>query len=535
MSFRMTSGGTSGAMVPGTINKPQSGSSVKSSLPTATAESSYLYYTNNKWEVGDERVRIGENSGYTGQGSNSVAIGKNTGQSNQGSNAIAIGSYAGQINQGLNAVAIGNKAGQSNQGLNTICINATGQDLFTKDINGVGVTGGFFVKPIRNVESSTMLMYNTNTSEITYLPTANYVYNETNLAPRGASDTWIASTEVVGGTITHLNNKIFTNSDTLAYSTDGGISFTPCTIIIPIGSSIFQPAYNPVTGVYLVLTAQGTTVRCFMSFDGINWTLLSKFQSNILGTGGKTTYFNGYFISVCLTGVIVSLTGELWIPINFSGIPNSFASGYDENNTPILVTQGVNTYYTYDALTWTLSGTNSGKACVYSYERQEFIIQSTTGSFYKSTTGRKWDIISTSSYGELNALIWVGNDSNNIPINQYYFPTIDANSNFTLTYSPTCSTGTFGSIFMNGAKFNGVDGLYSVQYIPQYDRFLYNVFPYLYYADKTNQTATQKIVLSEIIVPEKLTISGQATLLSDNNLKITINGLNYTIALTPVV
>ena len=88
---------------------------------------------------------------------------------------------------------------------------------------------------------------------------------------------------------------------------------------------------------------------------------------------------------------------------------------------------------------------------------------------------------------------------------------------------------------MNGAKFNGVDGLYSVQYIPQYDRFLYNVFPYLYYADKTNQTATQKIVLSEIIVPEKLTISGQATLLSDNNLKITINGLNYTIALTPVV
>jgi hypothetical protein len=90
---------------------------------------------------------------------------------------------------------------------------------------------------------------------------------------------------------------------------------------------------------------------------------------------------------------------------------------------------------------------------------------------------------------------------------------------------------------MNGAKFNGTDGLYSVQYIPQYDRFLYNInaLPFLYYADKTNQTATQKIVLSEIIVPEKLTITGQTTLLSDNNLKITINGLNYTIALTPVV
>ena len=504
MSFRMTSGGTPSAMTLGTINKAKSTSSVKSSLPSESS------YTNNNRVVGNESVRIGKNS-YTSQGSNSVAI--------------------GQSNKGLNDVVIE----QSNQGLNTICINATGEDLFTKDINGYGVTGSFFVKPSRNVESSTMLMYNTNTSEITYLPTANNVYNETNLAPRGASDTWVASTEVVEGSVTPLNNKIFTNSDTLAYSTDGGISFTPCSIIIPIGSSVFQPAYNPITGVYIVLTAQGTTVRCFMSFDGINWTLLSKFQSNILETGGKTTYFNGYFISVCLTGVIVSLTGELWLPINFSGIPNSFASGYDENNTPILVNQGVNTYYTYDALTWTLSGTNSGKACVYSYERQEFIIQSTTGSFYKSTTGRKWDIISTSSYGELNALIWVGNDSNNIPINQYYFPTIDANSNFTLTYSPTCSTGTFGSIFMNGAKFNGADGLYSVKYIPQYDRFLYNVFPYLYYADKTNQTATQKIVLSEIIVPEKLTITGQTTLLSDNNLKITINGLNFTISLNPVI
>lgn len=500
----MTSGGTPSAMTLGTINKAKSTSSVKSSLPSESS------YTNNNRVVGNESVRIGKNS-YTSQGSNSVAI--------------------GQSNKGLNDVVIE----QSNQGLNTICINATGEDLFTKDINGYGVTGSFFVKPSRNVESSTMLMYNTNTSEITYLPTANNVYNETNLAPRGASDTWVASTEVVEGSVTPLNNKIFTNSDTLAYSTDGGISFTPCSIIIPIGSSVFQPAYNPITGVYIVLTAQGTTVRCFMSFDGINWTLLSKFQSNILETGGKTTYFNGYFISVCLTGVIVSLTGELWLPINFSGIPNSFASGYDENNTPILVNQGVNTYYTYDALTWTLSGTNSGKACVYSYERQEFIIQSTTGSFYKSTTGRKWDIISTSSYGELNALIWVGNDSNNIPINQYYFPTIDANSNFTLTYSPTCSTGTFGSIFMNGAKFNGADGLYSVKYIPQYDRFLYNVFPYLYYADKTNQTATQKIVLSEIIVPEKLTITGQTTLLSDNNLKITINGLNFTISLNPVI
>ena len=79
----MTSFGTPGAMAPATINNAKFASFVKSSLPPATVESSYLYYTDNKWTVGDDKVRIGDNSGYTGQDEHSVAIGSYAGYSDQ--------------------------------------------------------------------------------------------------------------------------------------------------------------------------------------------------------------------------------------------------------------------------------------------------------------------------------------------------------------------------------------------------------------------------------------------------------------------
>lgn len=366
----------------------------------------------------------------------------------------------------------------------------------------------------------------------------NYVYNNTQLAPRGASDTWFEQAlPFVSASLTPILSKIFTNynSTRLAYSTDGGLTFTLCTIAIPGGSIVFKPAYNPVTGMYLILTAIGTTVKSFYSDDGVTWSLLSTFTSNVLGTGGVLVYFNNYFISVCQTGFIVSLDGITWTPVSLASVPQNFAIGLDENNTNILISHGSNTYYSYDGLLWVLSGTYGGRAIVYALERQEFIMQSGAGSFYRSKNGRNWDFISSSSYGGLNQMIWVGNDKNGIPINQYYFQAVDYNSFFTLIYSPTCSTGTFGTVLMNGSKVYLGAGLYSVIYVPQYDRFVYSIndAPKLYYAGKTNQTATQALVVSEILVPEKLILGG-ASLLSGNNLKVSINGTNYTIALTPV-
>ena len=393
------------------------------------------------------------------------------------------------------------------------------------------------IKDYLNIGCNTL---NTKNLLINDVPvdSANYVYNNTQLAPRGASDTWAEQPlPFTSSALIPILSKIFTNynSAKLAYSIDGGLTFTLCTIALPVGSVVYKPAYNPVTGMYLILTAIGTTVKSFYSDDGITWNLLSTFTSNILGNSGNLVYFNNYFISVCLTGFIVSLNGVTWTPINLASVQYGFAIGLDENNTNILISHGANTYYSYDGLLWVLSGTYGGRALVYALERQEFIMQSSAGSFYRSTNGRNWSFIASTSYGLLNQMIWVGNDKNGIPINQYYFQTLDYNNYFTLTYSPTCSAGTFGTIMMNGSKVYLGAGLYSIIYVPQYDRFIYSVNDSLklYYAGKTNQTATQALVVSEILVPHTLILGG-VDLLTGNNLKVSINGNNYTIALTPV-
>jgi hypothetical protein len=115
--------------------------------------------------LGDQ-VRIGSNTGNSGQGANAVAIGRNSGALNQGANAVAIGQLAGYGAQGHDAVAIGSGAGHVSQGNNSIVINATGGNLTSY------VANTFVVAPIRNDVSNTVnvLYYNTATKEVTYGP-----------------------------------------------------------------------------------------------------------------------------------------------------------------------------------------------------------------------------------------------------------------------------------------------------------------------------------------------------------------------------
>lgn len=113
-----------------------------------------------------DQVRIGSNTGNSGQGANAVAIGRNSGALNQGANAVAIGQLAGYGAQGRDAVAIGSGAGHVNQGNNSIVINATGANLTSYEANT------FVVAPIRNDTANTVnvLYYNTVTKEVTYGP-----------------------------------------------------------------------------------------------------------------------------------------------------------------------------------------------------------------------------------------------------------------------------------------------------------------------------------------------------------------------------
>ena len=113
---------------------------------------------------GSSSVAIGDFAGSTNQSTSAVAIGTSAGINNQGSYSVAVGYAAGNQNQGANSIAIGFLAGNSNQGETSIVLNASGASL-------AGATGGFFVKPVRNITSLTgfsALYYNPTTGEICY-------------------------------------------------------------------------------------------------------------------------------------------------------------------------------------------------------------------------------------------------------------------------------------------------------------------------------------------------------------------------------
>ena len=123
-------------------------------------------------------IAIGRLAGRTNQYSESIAIGYDAGGIDQSSNSIAIGNQAGNTNQGINAIAIGRRAGLTNQGTNAIAIgaiaNTTDQKENTIIISAVGshnatdFSNALYINPIRNVDNSYLLQYNTLTKEITH-------------------------------------------------------------------------------------------------------------------------------------------------------------------------------------------------------------------------------------------------------------------------------------------------------------------------------------------------------------------------------
>ena len=160
--------------------------------------------TNQATNGGGAALAFGANAGQSNQGSFGLAIGTNAGGENQGQGASAIGGYAGWHSQGNNALAVGPSAGQENQGElttaigygagnstqgrfsvcigcgagrnpvntqaaapNSIILNAQGSPPATI-VDLRSATSGFFVSPIRNVQGTYYLTYDTGTSEITY-------------------------------------------------------------------------------------------------------------------------------------------------------------------------------------------------------------------------------------------------------------------------------------------------------------------------------------------------------------------------------
>jgi hypothetical protein len=134
---------------------------------------------NQKWQItGNGPLAIGNNAGQTNQGTAAIAIGIEAGRATQGSGAIAIGYFAGRTNQGTNSIAIGTNSGET-LGANSISINSSGiapgsaqaANTVVIDASG-GITGATanatYISPMRNITQTSVIGYNTTTSEITY-------------------------------------------------------------------------------------------------------------------------------------------------------------------------------------------------------------------------------------------------------------------------------------------------------------------------------------------------------------------------------
>jgi hypothetical protein len=127
-------------------------------LPTTTCVGRHDNYTNS--------ILIGGNSNYKSQGTGSISIGGNKGTINQGSGSISIGYLSSQNEQGDSSIVIGSYTGDSfiehKQPENSIILNASGTSFNANN----GITGGFYVKPIRNVYGDGKPLYLTSNNEI---------------------------------------------------------------------------------------------------------------------------------------------------------------------------------------------------------------------------------------------------------------------------------------------------------------------------------------------------------------------------------
>jgi hypothetical protein len=124
-------------------------------IPNPSSSLNISYFNYPSVPVATATLRLGVNSGLTGQQSG----------------AIAIGSNAGAFYQGANAIAIGVNAGATGQPSGSIVLNATGSALNP-------VNTGFFVKPLRATSdisnnTSNQLVYNQISGEMQYFTTIN--------------------------------------------------------------------------------------------------------------------------------------------------------------------------------------------------------------------------------------------------------------------------------------------------------------------------------------------------------------------------
>jgi uncharacterized protein (DUF302 family) len=107
----------------------------KNYVDTATVNTNYLLKTGGTMigkigdlQTPDTKIRLGNLSGITNQGTNTVAIGTNAGNINQGQDSVAIGNTCGQTSQGSFSVAVGLATANANQGQQCVALGYNSQN-----------------------------------------------------------------------------------------------------------------------------------------------------------------------------------------------------------------------------------------------------------------------------------------------------------------------------------------------------------------------------------------------------------------------
>ena len=362
-------------------------------------------------------------------------------------------------------------------------------------ISGTTTFSGSIVKSGGTVDD--ILLANGSTTTLVNSTVYTSLQNEA--VPRGARDYWNDATGSTGTGLVLVGGIIFSfASDTkMSYSTNGGTTFSNC-IGLPTLVLYNMPAYNPFTGVYLVTGGSLATSILYRSTDGITWVNIPSFPIIYTPVAFGFIYFNGYFILPVSgsTNVITSSNdGSSWVAQTCPNPIYSLEIGLDLLGTPILVSAGTGTNYTYDGITWVSSSAINGRAIAYSSTRKEFVAYSNTVfQFYRSVDGKNWVSLSatiTPNYFLNATLKWVGSDVNGIPINMYYFPTT-TDGRYSLVYSPNCKSGTLRTTQMLGATANTGNLHYGFLYSLIYDRFLLstNTPTFIKYANNTTSMAS---------------------------------------------
>ena len=426
--------------------------------------------------------------------------------------------------------------------LESITINQSAVSGTSTTFTGAGgVISDKFVKS--GATSSDILLGDGSTTNLSSIGTSGLSYE---LVPRGARDNWIeTSTGASGAGLAYISetNILFSygNTTNLTYSINGGVSFSSCT---GLSTSVIygNPVYSTPSNVYYVLGGNLSTAVFYSSTNGIAWTALTP-NTTLNFTNIASTFkadgaiFENLIVSVtnATYNIYSYFGGNTWLPIPLVNSVWQFVSGYDNLGVKILVTSGSSVSYSYDGLNWNVGVINTGqplncRAVCYSSTRKEWIAYNNlTSRFFRSTDGKNWFQYGlVTAFGILNTIMWVGDDANGIPINQYYFTFPDAGtSTYALVYSPSCKDGTFRTVRMSGSTSTNTL-FYSLLYLSLYDRFVLtnNVSPHVKYANKTNNSA----VNSTLFASSFKIVGGAYTsqLMADGSIKELVagNGIN---------